>query len=227
MASYSSYSAEQVVRVCVANGERCAWQEFLRRFQPVISATVLRTARQCGHSEKALLDDLIQDVLMKLCDDNYRLLRNFQAQHPDSIYGFLKKVAMNTVRDHFKATRTEKRGAARNHVAIDGAGTHAIEIAAESDDPDRTVLLHEIEAHLQRVAPGEAHRRERLIFNLYYRQGLTAPAIAVLPGIGLTTKGVESTLLRLTRSIRQAIAETTSVPRGSYSGKGWSAGKSS
>jgi hypothetical protein len=135
---------------------------------------------------------------------------------------------MNTVRDYFKGMHTEKRGAAQSHVAIDQSGEHLpIEVAAETDDLDRTVLLHEIQTQLERLAPGPARERERLIFMLYYRLGLTAPAIAALPGIGLTVKGVESTLLRLTRAIRHELVDTQTLPGGSYPAKGWSPAKSS
>jgi RNA polymerase sigma-70 factor, ECF subfamily len=41
-----------------------------------------------------------------------------------------------------------------------------------------------------------------VIFWLYYRDGLTARAIAQLPGIRLSVKGVESTIHRLTRRVR-------------------------
>jgi RNA polymerase sigma-70 factor (ECF subfamily) len=45
-----------------------------------------------------------------------------------------------------------------------------------------------------------------MIFLLYYRQGLTASEIAALPALGLTTKGVESIIARLTHMIRSHIA---------------------
>jgi hypothetical protein len=38
---------------------------------------------------------------------------------------------------------------------------------------------------------------------MYYEQGYTAKEISFLPSVGLTVKGVESTLLRLTRFIRE------------------------
>ena len=44
------------------------------------------------------------------------------------------------------------------------------------------------------------------MFWLYYRVGLTANAIAALPSIGLSMKGVESTILRLIRLLRQEIS---------------------
>jgi RNA polymerase sigma-70 factor (ECF subfamily) len=72
---------------------------------------------------------------------------------------------------------------------------------------ERTILLQEIDLHLARSISAEELPRSRLIFWLYYRSGLSASAIASLPSIGLTTKGVESALLRLTRLVRTALTD--------------------
>lgn len=69
---------------------------------------------------------------------------------------------------------------------------------------ERGILLRELDALLCRLlAAGPQLERDRRIFWLYYRVGLAASAIAALPSTGLTTKGVESTILRLTRLLRQ------------------------
>jgi RNA polymerase sigma-70 factor (ECF subfamily) len=44
-----------------------------------------------------------------------------------------------------------------------------------------------------------------LIFWLYYQQGMSAKTIASLPAVGLTAKGVESAIFRLTRQVREAL----------------------
>jgi RNA polymerase sigma-70 factor (ECF subfamily) len=54
--------------------------------------------------------------------------------------------------------------------------------------------------------PAQDLPRDRLIFWLYYRTGLTASAIAKLPGVGLTPSGVESAVGRLTKLVKAALA---------------------
>jgi RNA polymerase sigma-70 factor (ECF subfamily) len=54
---------------------------------------------------------------------------------------------------------------------------------------------------------GPDQERNTRIFWLHYRVGLSARNIADLPGIGLTTKGVESILLRITKELRERMAE--------------------
>jgi len=56
-----------------------------------------------------------------------------------------------------------------------------------------------------RSAPEVIRDRDRALFWLYYRQGLTAGEIAALPSAGLTAKGVESALRRVTGWLRGEI----------------------
>jgi RNA polymerase sigma-70 factor (ECF subfamily) len=79
----------------------------------VIASAVLRTARLRGEPSAPLLDDLVQDTYLKLCECNHRLLQSFEPQHEDSIYGFVKAVAANVVTDHFKSAYAARRGASQ------------------------------------------------------------------------------------------------------------------
>jgi hypothetical protein len=87
--SYSSWSAEELVRACVEAGNSEAWNEFVCRFRKLIACVVLRIARKYGESSPAIVDDLVQDVYLKVCSDNCRLLREFEPQHPDAFFGML------------------------------------------------------------------------------------------------------------------------------------------
>jgi DNA-directed RNA polymerase specialized sigma24 family protein len=185
------------------------WAEFIRRFHPLISTVVLRTARQWGEPIPSLIDDLTQETYLKLCADNCRLLKNFRSQYPGAIFGFLKVVSANVVHDHFKASRAAKRGAG-NYLATlqdsEGNETSLVDSSrgSASSTVEQTILLDEIDRCLvDGVAPSELGRSRR-IFWLYYRCGLSARAIAALPNIELTTKGVESTILRMNRLVRKA-----------------------
>jgi hypothetical protein len=43
------------------------------------------------------------------------------------------------------------------------------------------------------------------IFWFFYEQGYTAKEISLLPNVGLTVKGVEAVILRLTRYVRERL----------------------
>jgi len=169
----------------------------------MIAGVALRTARHWGEVSPQIVDDLVQETYLKLCCDSCRLLREFESRHPDAIYGFLKVVTANVVHDHFKAVRATKRGAGKEGEPLDRVqDTSVPRRAGSADAVEREVLLKEIDACLCERELGPRGARDRAIFWLYYRQGLTARAIATLPWIGLTTKGVESTILRLTNAVR-------------------------
>jgi RNA polymerase sigma-70 factor (ECF subfamily) len=99
------------VRQCSASRSAEAWEEFVRRFHRLIATVILRIASRLGDSSKQTVDDLIQETYLKLCADDFRILRTFEQQHPDAFIGYVKVVAANVVRDHFKSSHTKKRGA--------------------------------------------------------------------------------------------------------------------
>ena len=45
--------------------------------------------------------------------------------------------------------------------------------------------------------------RDRNVFWLYYREGLTAAEIAAIPAVGLSVKGVESLIHRMGAELRE------------------------
>jgi RNA polymerase sigma-70 factor, ECF subfamily len=203
---YGVLSAEDLVRACSQTGDPAAWEEFVRRFHRLIATVALRTARRCGKTSPHVIDELVQETYVKLCSDNFRLLRSFEPRHPDAFYGFLKVVTANLVLDHFKATRSEKRGSGTTEVPSESpvnAASEACTVHVTVESSERRILLQELDAILRRLAKGPNLDRDRRIFWLYYRVGLSGNAIASLPSIGLTTKGVESTILRLTRLLRR------------------------
>ncbi len=67
------------------------------------------------------------------------------------------------------------------------------------------VFLNEIDEHLKRCLTGSDQERDRTIFWLYFRQGMSTKEIASLPTIGLGAKGVGSVIERLKHCIREQI----------------------
>ena len=203
---HASTSAEGLVRACVETGEPAAWEEFIHRSHPVISAVVLRTALRWGDPSR--IDDLVQDTYLKLCANGARILRDFEFRHADALFGFLKVVATNVVNDHFKLlNRVKRSGGARSEEPGDLESIPATNPADALWPTERNILLNEIDDLLRSRATDEGHERDRTIFWLYYRQGLSARAIASIPSVGLSTKGVESAIVRLTRLVRESLAE--------------------
>jgi RNA polymerase sigma-70 factor, ECF subfamily len=204
---YSVIPPEELFFVCSQTRDALAWAEFVRRFHPLISRVVVRVARQWGEKSAHVFDDLIQDTYLKFYAERGNISHRFKPTHPDAVYAYIKVFTANLVHDHFKASRSQKRSSGTD-IPIDSREfEHWTEslITAAGVSPDRSVLIRQIESCLQTVAPGMEGQRDRRIFWLYYRVGLHASEIAALPMSGLTVKGVESTVLRLSRQLRELL----------------------
>jgi RNA polymerase sigma-70 factor (ECF subfamily) len=206
VASYSARS-EDLVKECVGSNNEAAWAEFIRRFQPLIAKVVGRTSRRYWpQTPSHLLDDLIQETYLKLCSDECRQLRQFQSRHQDSIYGFLKVVAASVVLDHFKSELAQKRDASQTETLSDQTPANRPSgVSGSRLSMDDMVALREIDEIVGKLYIGQILVRNRAIFWLHNRDGMTAQAIASIPWIGLNTKGVETALRRMTQMIQSHI----------------------
>jgi RNA polymerase sigma-70 factor (ECF subfamily) len=217
-------SDEKLVRTCAESTDRTAWDEFVSRFHSPISLSIIRTAYQWDESPQQVVDDLIQDTFLKLCADNCQMLLKFAAQHPNVIRGYIKMIAVNVAHDYFKSTHSQKRGSGKTAQFSDEIEPQAQAGGIGSEERiEREVLLKEITTSLLTCSSGPDQKRDCSVFWLYYQQGMTAKAIASMPAMGLTTKGVESVIFRLTRLVReevvvlrsQALVKTSRSEKGS------------
>ncbi|MGB7603534.1 MAG: sigma-70 family RNA polymerase sigma factor [Candidatus Sulfotelmatobacter sp.] len=215
MAHHSSLSAQELIRACAESNDRASWEEFVSRFHRPISISVIRAAHQWTGIPQQVVDDLVQETYLKLCADKCHLLHAFAQEHPEAIEGYIKMIACNVARDHFKARYSQKRGAGRDQESLNdidpsgGSGT-----LGSADTMEREILLKQIDACLGKCVAGPDEERDRTIFWLYYQQGMSAKAIAALPTVGLTPKGVESAILRLTRLVRERMVQFRSESGG-------------
>ena len=186
----------RLIEAC-ARGEDAAWREFIRRYNPIIARTVFRTARRCGDSSPDTVDELVQRTYVKLCIDRARVLREFRFEHEKAIFGFLKVVTANLVKDYFKIKPPPGIFVPleEDSEVTGGPGPAAL------TPSERTLLFDEACDFLRAVLPPETRDRDLRIFRLYFRVGLTAKQIAVLP-FGLTVKGVEAALRRMILLLR-------------------------
>jgi RNA polymerase sigma-70 factor (ECF subfamily) len=199
----STLSTDELLHACIAGEER-AWAEFIRRFHPVIAGTVIRCARRFRKPTPELVDDLVQETLLKICANQCRNLRGFEPQSPEAIFGFLKTIAFSVTLDYFRGGMAEKRGSGQSDTALEAYGESAIAGSEGLPEIERGILLREIDQHLGPETPA----RDRRIFWLYYRHGMTAKSIAAIPGFELTQKGVESVIQRLTGQVRARLVDS-------------------
>jgi RNA polymerase sigma-70 factor (ECF subfamily) len=218
--NYPDLSPPQLFSICAGGGDAAAWEEFIRRFNPVIARSVVRIAIRYGTSDKPLIDDLVQETYLKICANECKLLRTFIPQQPESAFGFLKVVAASVAQDFFKSRLAEKRAPEASAASVEQIAAPAgPECPKRTLNPtERAVLMGQIDRKLRAVVPAEELQRALTVFWLYYRSGFTASAIASLPALDLTTKGVESLLFRLTRLVREDFSDSEERNQGSKKG---------
>ncbi len=204
-------SVQELVSYCLDSQDEAGWTEFVRRFQPLIAGVVTKCVFKRTRPKPALIDDLVQETYLKLCANNFTALRDFKFYHDNAFFGFLKKVAANVVEDYFRGSHSKKRGSGREDENIDDVKIPAPASSRSSNPAELAILIHEIEQALADLAEEPNFTRDYAIFWLYYRQGLTSKAISELAAIGLGVKGVESTLLRLTRLVRAKLTDPAAV----------------
>jgi RNA polymerase sigma-70 factor, ECF subfamily len=202
---FEKVKADELALHCLRCGDQASWNEFFRRFQPLITRVVLRMTRQRGIHSPQVVDDLVQDTFLKLCSERAQLMQSFKPVREDAIFSYIKVFTANLVHDHFKTAYSQKRGGGATPDPLDDhhsaqSSTYAPSSAAILE---RSILIQEINAFVRAVCVGPNADRDTKIFWLYYRVGLTASAIAALPTVGLTVKGVETIIFRLTRLVRQ------------------------
>ena len=87
-----------------------AWEEFMRRYHGVISSAAIRVSRHWGSGSPDEVDDVVQEIYLKMCANGGRVLSGFRSTNTDAIYGFIKVVATNAAQDFFRQKAADKRG---------------------------------------------------------------------------------------------------------------------
>jgi RNA polymerase sigma factor (sigma-70 family) len=212
-------------RLLGAGPEDSLWDEFVDRFQARIRMAVLRAFQaeiernpglDTGPVPEAVLD-LSQDVFVKLLESNRRALTRFRGRSEHSIHTYLHAIAVNLVRDRFKKLRAQKTPRATASTAalvqqeLDSEGI-AYDQALVSDGPgperylEAKELRERMGAAIERATQrASGARRDRLIFQLYFVEGLTVGEIAGIAALGLSVGGIDKSLGRIRLALREEL----------------------
>ena len=83
----------------LARGDKGAWEAFVRRYAGLVAAAVRGVAR-----EAAEVEDLAQEVFVRLCKDDFRLLRSYDPARA-GLSTWITIVARSTARDALRRFR--------------------------------------------------------------------------------------------------------------------------
>jgi RNA polymerase sigma-70 factor, ECF subfamily len=210
--SISAPAANRLARICAYSGQAPEWEQFVRMLTPVVLLAAKRVGSMWGDDSAATLHEIAQEVFLKLCENERRILREFEDRGNDSFLRMLRMISASVATDHFRHSQAEKRGGRNSRASQESPPEieHVTDRRA-TENITRRLLIAELDGLLKRY-PDVVSERDRNMFWLYYRHGLTADAISRIPAIGLSTGGVESALRRLTKLLREVIASGKSRP---------------
>ena len=224
-------------RLVDAGPEDPAWLEFISRFQGWIRGITFRVYAAEAERSRGLdagpvtevIEDMTQEVFVRLIDGERRALTHFKGRNEHSIYTYLYTIATNLVRDHFKTLRAQRTPPAARSLSeplrvSDGpsedltledvlsSSTRSPEQVAQSTDTRKRISEAVVHASV-----GDTSKRDRLIFRLYFVEGLTLEEIASLRSVKLSVSGVEKRVRKIRFALRNLLGQEEK--REDYAGK--------
>lgn len=212
--SDSRTTVNDLAKACAHSADAAEWEDFVGRCMPLASLVALRVSRMwVSAPSPATVDDIVQEIFLKLCDQERRILRTFQPRGEDSFLGLLRIVAASVANDYFRRIYSTKRGGKVVTMAlIDEDAQTPFDGTPPVAQMQQSALLAQLDQKLL-SAPEIIPERDRALFWLYYRQGYTAEEIARLSAAGLTAKGVESALRRVTNWLKDEVGPRKPGPQ--------------
>lgn len=196
------------LRACLEQGGADRWERFIRLAHPTVSSAVLRAISFFQWRDRQIADDLIQDVFLRVCRNDFHALRGFRAEESKALRVWLRTVSGNVVASYIDHAKAETRGGRAEHVSMDEPAAAGL---PSGDSP-----LHQAEGKIlaERVKKclDEHEPRDRRIFWLYHLHAFKPRVIAEYPGINLEKDGVETVVYRVTRAVRRCLEDHEVFP---------------
>jgi RNA polymerase sigma factor (sigma-70 family) len=165
-----------------------------------------------------LLEDLTQEVFVRLVQGDRRALARFQGLNEHSIFTYLSTISVNIVRDHFKALRAKRKPRRGSSIqdplrTADGpmaTATLGDVLASQEPGPDTVAENMELRRRLHEAvdeASGDCSGRDRLIYQLYFVEGLTIAEISAIRSVRLSPSGVEKRVRKIRKTVQKKLEE--------------------
>lgn len=188
----------ELLQLCLSTDAEEHWREFVRKTQPLMASVIINTVRRWKQPAPSLVDDLIQDTYIKLLVNDKKALRSIKNEHENTIFGYLKVIASNVAKDHFRKPENKA-----DEIELSDAV-----VPPRPQDRERREFLDkksQVQEILETLSSSETYDRDVAIFWFFYEQGYTAKEISLMPHLGLTIKGVEAVIFRLTQYVRERL----------------------
>jgi len=187
--NYKELANNDLVNRCaVESANRLVWDEFYRRFDDHIRLMVMRYCGLRRLPGQTLVNDLTQDVYVRLVKDGHRVLHNFRGENENAIFTFLALTARTVVSEYEKKKNAKKRWHQEESldkpVSPVDDGLRLIDILSNPyiPAPDEPLMLEslqqEVQALLDEAITGHEKKRDQKIFLYHVFEGLTPQQIS-------------------------------------------------
>ena len=178
--------AQDIDLQALTGGDKAAWDAFVRRYAGLLVAAVRGVAR-----DGADIEDLVQEVFVRLCKDGFRLLKTYDPSRA-GLSTWLTIVARSTARDVLR----------RHHPAV----------TPIEDVPE--ALLSVDAAPRERIKlPDELlSPRQKLVLSLLYDRDMEVAEVAA--ALGVDPQTVRSTHHKAMLKLRSHFAVEPDAKRG-------------
>jgi len=209
-----------LVSLCARElSNRKAWLEFYDRFDDRIRLVIYRECKAIIIDERdaqfqETIEDLVQDVYMKLLANNCKALKDFIGASENSIYTYLGIIARNVVLNYATKMNAQKRPTVERSIdevldITEKGGKIRIKNFGSSpfDDLEVEFLKEELETILDRIMTGSFKQRNKLIIKLHIYWGLSAEEIVSQLPYQMSPKTVSNLITRIKQQLREQLLD--------------------
>jgi len=182
------------------NGEKTAWDTFVRQYSDLVFHTIKRTLLlyHTGASTD-LIQDLYQETFAALLKDNCKKLRQFRGDYGCSLPSWIRLIVTQLAVQFLRKQKTRMDGAADALDAIADYNSDSSDFPIDSGDHEKSLI-----GALQALSP-----RERILVDLCYRQGLATEKIAAI--LRTSPNAVYTQKSRVLDKLRESFRKTGSL----------------
>lgn len=194
----------ELVKHCANNlNSNIAWSEFLSRYEKRICYTITQECKKneinkyCLQFEETVRD-LVQDVYLKILENDCKALKKFRGDSENSIYSYLTVIAKNVVRNYIIKMQAQKRPQIETFLNMLTDENKIIQCKDKLKpsilDTDQEfklkILQEEIDYCLAKIMTGKEKERNKLICQLHIYNGFSPNEIAIFFNVGISARRI-------------------------------------
>ena len=176
-------------------GDAAAWRALVERFQRLVLARVMVTAREANHHlSQSDAEDLVAEVFSRLIADHYAAIRRFEGR--STLSTWLSVITRRVVLRRLSAASREPSQPAAHPPPLD-------QLAGDRADEPLAAIISDEERALLSVGMAQLSERQRELARLFYLDGKSYREIS--QRLNMPVNSIGPTLARIHEKLRSAM----------------------